>query len=53
VIDGERIYHVDAGANLFAFDINTGKEPRRKLVSQKPLMRERQPYHGTNATILA
>ena len=26
VIDGERIYHVDAGANLFAFDANTGKE---------------------------
>jgi outer membrane protein assembly factor BamB len=26
VIDGERIYHVDAGANVFAFDINTGKE---------------------------
>jgi len=26
VIDGGRIYHVDAGSNLFAFDINTGKE---------------------------
>jgi len=26
VIDGERIYHVDAGANVFAFDINSGKE---------------------------
>jgi outer membrane protein assembly factor BamB len=26
VIDGDRIYHVDAGSNLFAFDINTGKE---------------------------
>lgn len=26
VIDGERIYHVDAGSNLFAFDLATGKE---------------------------
>ena len=26
VIDGDRIYHVDAGSNLFAFDFNTGKE---------------------------
>ena len=26
MIDGDRIYHVDAGSNLFAFDINTGKE---------------------------
>ena len=26
VIDGERYYHVDAGANLFAFDINNGKK---------------------------
>jgi outer membrane protein assembly factor BamB len=26
VIDGDRIYHIDAGANLFAFDVNTGKE---------------------------
>jgi hypothetical protein len=26
VIDGDRIYHIDAGANVFAFDINTGKE---------------------------
>jgi len=26
VVDGDRIYHVDAGSNLFAFDLNTGKE---------------------------
>ena len=26
VIDGDRIYHVDAGSNLFAFDLKTGKE---------------------------
>ncbi|MCI0628788.1 MAG: PQQ-binding-like beta-propeller repeat protein [Acidobacteria bacterium] len=26
VIDGDRIYHVDAGSNLFAFDVNMGKE---------------------------
>ncbi len=26
VIDGDRIYHVDAGSNLFAFDFNTAKE---------------------------
>lgn len=26
VIDGDRIYHVDAGANVLAFDIGTGKE---------------------------
>jgi len=26
VIDGDRLYQVDAGANLFAFDTNTGKE---------------------------
>ncbi len=26
VIEGDRIYHVDAGANVFAFDINSGKE---------------------------
>jgi outer membrane protein assembly factor BamB len=26
VIDGERLYQVDAGANLFAFDLNNGKQ---------------------------
>ncbi len=26
VIDGERIYHIDNGANIAAFDINTGKQ---------------------------
>lgn len=26
VIDGDRLYHIDGGANLFAFDTNTGKE---------------------------
>lgn len=26
VIDGDRLYHIDAGANLFAFDTATGKE---------------------------
>src|SRR5262245_13720633 len=26
VIDGDRLYHVDAGSNVFAFDINTGKD---------------------------
>jgi outer membrane protein assembly factor BamB len=26
VIDGDRIYQVDNGANLFAFDVNTGKQ---------------------------
>ena len=26
VIDGDRIYHVDAGANVFAFDVASGKE---------------------------
>ncbi len=26
VIDGERLYEVDAGSNLFAFDTNTGKK---------------------------
>lgn len=26
VIDGDRIYHVDAGSNLFAFNVNTGQE---------------------------
>ncbi|HET9533031.1 MAG TPA: PQQ-binding-like beta-propeller repeat protein [Blastocatellia bacterium] len=26
VIDGDRIYQIDNGANLFAFDVNTGKQ---------------------------
>ena len=26
VIDGDRIYHIDNGANIAAFDINTGKQ---------------------------
>ncbi|MEK6324933.1 MAG: PQQ-binding-like beta-propeller repeat protein [Acidobacteriota bacterium] len=26
VVDGDRIYHIDSGANLFAFDTGTGKE---------------------------
>src|SRR6185503_12613385 len=26
VIDGDRLYQIDNGANLFAFDVNTGKE---------------------------
>ena len=26
VIDGDRIYHADAGANVFAFDVASGKE---------------------------
>ncbi|MEP7270259.1 MAG: PQQ-binding-like beta-propeller repeat protein [Acidobacteriota bacterium] len=26
VIDGDRLYHIDGGANMFAFDISTGKQ---------------------------
>jgi outer membrane protein assembly factor BamB len=26
VLDGERIYHIDNGANIAAFDVNTGKQ---------------------------
>jgi outer membrane protein assembly factor BamB len=26
VIDGDLLYHVDGGANIFAFDVNSGKE---------------------------
>jgi outer membrane protein assembly factor BamB len=51
VIDGERLYQVDAGANLFAFDINSGKELWVKnlgtIQKASPVLADGKLYVGT------
>jgi outer membrane protein assembly factor BamB len=51
VIDGERLYQIDNGANLFAFDINTGKELWRMnlgtIQKASPVLADGKLYVGT------
>ena len=51
VIDGGRLYQVDAGANLLAFDINTGKQIWAKnlgtIQKASPVFADGKIYVGT------
>src|SRR5262247_501372 len=51
VIDGDRLYQVDAGANLFAFDINTGAHIWTKnlgtIQKASPVFADGKLYVGT------
>ena len=51
VIDGDRYYQVDAGANLFAFDLNGGKEIWKKnlgtIQKASPVFADGKIYVGT------
>jgi len=51
VIDGERLYQVDAGANLFAFDTNTGAHLWTKnlgtIQKASPVFADGKLYVGT------
>jgi outer membrane protein assembly factor BamB len=51
VLDGDRIYHVDTGANLFAFDLSTGKELWRQnlgtIQKASPVFADGKIYVGT------
>jgi outer membrane protein assembly factor BamB len=51
VIDGERLYQVDAGANLFAFDVNNGKQLWVKnlgtIQKASPVLADGKLYVGT------
>jgi hypothetical protein len=51
VIDGERIYQIDAGSNLFAFDANTGKKLWEQnlgtIQKASPVLADGKLYVGT------
>jgi outer membrane protein assembly factor BamB len=51
VIDGDRIYQIDNGANLFAFDVNTGKELWKQnlgtIQKSSPVLADGKLYVGT------
>jgi outer membrane protein assembly factor BamB len=51
VLDGDTLYSVDAGANLLAFDVNTGKELWRQnlgtIQKASPLFADGKLYVGT------
>jgi outer membrane protein assembly factor BamB len=51
VIDGERIYHIDNGANIAAFDINTGKQLWLQnlgtIQKSSPVLADGKLYVGT------
>ena len=51
IIDGDRYYQLDNGANLFAFDINTGKELWKQnlgtIQKASPVMADGKLYVGT------
>ncbi len=51
VIDGDRLYQVDAGANLFAFDVNSGKELWKHslgtIQKASPVLADGKLYVGT------
>ncbi len=51
VLDGDRLYSVDAGANLLAFDTNTGKELWRQnlgtIQKASPVFADGKLYVGT------
>ncbi|HKG23615.1 MAG TPA: PQQ-binding-like beta-propeller repeat protein, partial [Blastocatellia bacterium] len=51
VIDGDRIYQVDNGANLYAFDVNTGKQlwtlNLGTIQKSSPVLADGKLYVGT------
>lgn len=51
VIDGERLYHVDNGANIAAFDVNTGKrlwlQNLGTIQKASPVLADGKLYVGT------
>ncbi|MCW5967876.1 MAG: PQQ-binding-like beta-propeller repeat protein [Blastocatellales bacterium] len=51
IVDGDRIYHIDAGANLYAFDINSGREIWKQnlgtIQKASPVFGDGKIYVGT------
>src|SRR6185503_4735820 len=51
IIDGDRLYQMDNGANLFAFDFNTGKELWKQnlgtIQKASPVLADGKLYVGT------
>jgi outer membrane protein assembly factor BamB len=51
VVDGDRLYQIDNGANVFAYDINTGKQLWKKnlgtLQKGSPVLADGKLYVGT------
>jgi outer membrane protein assembly factor BamB len=51
IVDGDRIYHLDAGANLVAFDAGSGKELWRQnlgtIQKASPVLADGKLYVGT------
>jgi outer membrane protein assembly factor BamB len=51
IVDGDRLYQIDDSANLFAFDINTGKEVWKQtlgtLQRASPVLADGKLYVGT------
>lgn len=51
IVDGDRIYHLDAGANMIAFDAGTGKELWRQslgtIQKASPVLADGKLYVGT------
>ena len=51
VIDGDRLYHIDNGANIAAFDVNTGKQLWLKnlgtIQKASPVLADGKLYVGT------
>src|SRR5918996_3833292 len=51
VIDGDRIYHIDNGANIAAFDVNTGKQLWLQnlgtIQKSSPVLADGKLYVGT------
>lgn len=51
IVDGDRIYHLDAGANLVAFDAGSGKEMWRQnlgtIQKASPVLADGKLYVGT------
>jgi outer membrane protein assembly factor BamB len=51
IVDGDRIYHLDAGANLMAFDAGSGKEIWRQnlgtIQKASPVLADGKLYVGT------
>jgi outer membrane protein assembly factor BamB len=51
IIDGDRLYQMDNGANLFAFDVNTGKELWKQnlgtIQKSSPVFADGKLYVGT------
>src|SRR5262249_3411671 len=51
VLDGDRFYQIDNGANLFAYDINSGKELWKQnlgtIQKSSPVLADGKLYFGT------